>query len=260
MHARKSPPLRFGDRRLHLGLHLVARRTRNDALHEVLGIVDEDTGRRPVRCTLNVTAVGILRLRRDSRGLDRGSVREAGVSVDPRDVHRIVRHGCAQLLLRREARVAPVVLIPSASDDPLAGLHGFHSCDDARDHLVVRARAGEIDSAKREPEVVDVTVRVDHAGDDRASAEVHDAGGCTAERHDRTRGADELHLPAAHGHGVGERMCLVNGIDARVRDDEVSGRLLRLLLRGSEGREEQEEESAWHSGTGWSLVARGCGF
>ena len=93
---------------------------RDDAFDEPLRVVDEHAGWRAVGGALDVAAVGVLRRAVTLGGLHRGGVREPGVSVDARQVDGIVRNGGGELLVRREARVAPVVLVPAAADDPLA--------------------------------------------------------------------------------------------------------------------------------------------
>ena len=75
---------------------------------------------------------------------ERPRVDQDGVPVHPREPHRIVRHGAAQGLLGREARADPVVLVPPATPDPLAGpglaRPGRHPPDD----LLVAAGTDEI--------------------------------------------------------------------------------------------------------------------
>jgi hypothetical protein len=127
------------------------------------------------RVALDAPALGVARGRGHPRGPHRRGVGERRVPVHPLQPHRVVGHGLRQPLVRGEARVAPVVLVPPAADDPLplgrrAGARGH-----ARHHLVERARAGEVDVAQRQAEAEEVAVRVDEPGEHGAAGEVDDA-------------------------------------------------------------------------------------
>ena len=66
-----------------------------------------------------------------------------------------------------------------------------------------------------------------------------------AQRQRLARRADELHPAAAHGHGVGERVRIVDGVDARVDENQVGrgggGRLaLGVGARGTASTDDEE--------------------
>ncbi len=246
VNAGEPPAVRFlhgGEDRRPL---LLSARRRDHASHESLGAIDQHAGRLAVGAAQDAAAIGIRRVLRQVRGAERGGVDEGGVSIHARDVHGMVRHGARERFVRGEARVAPIVLVPSASEDPRARRHLARARGDARDHLVVRLRTDEIDRAERGAEPGQVRVRVHHAGDDGVAAEVEHARAGAAERERAAVRADEEDAAAADGHRVAERMRRVHRVDASVRDDELGRSDARGLLcvRGS-GRECRR-----HQGTG----------
>ena len=82
---------------------------------------------------------------------------------------------------------------------------------------------------------------VHHARDDDLPMEVEHARGGPTERERLALRAGELHPASAHGHGPDDGPRVIHRVDARVGDDEVSGRRGRALCRGDGRREEQRE-------------------
>ena len=105
--------------------------------------------------------------------LHRGGVREQRVSVDALEHHRIVRRDARQRVVRRKARVAPLVLIPAAADHPASGRRVLDARARRASTIVSYERVSVRSMLRRnvaEPE--QVRVRVDHAGNDGLAAGV----------------------------------------------------------------------------------------
>ena len=85
-------------------------------------------------------------------------------------------------------------------------------------------------------------MRVDHAGDDGATVQIDDAGSRSAECKRSALRADESHAATRDRHCFPERTTFIDGVNPRVGDDELRGRLLRRKHR----RKQDEERSAQH--------------
>ena len=252
VHSGESPALRLGDRVHDLALQFFARRPRHRALHDALRVVDEHAARAPVRVVFDAAAGGILRRGCDAGRVHRHPVREVRVAVHALEKHRVVRDGGGELHVRRESRVGPAVLVPAASGDPHTWRDGPRLCRDARDDLVVARRAGEIHDRERGAEARNVAVRIDHAGDDGAPAEVEHLRLRSPERERAARVTGERDAAAAHRERLHHGTRLVHRIDAGVGDDEIGGRLLRGERRSCE--REGEAKEAFHDLSGREVV------
>jgi hypothetical protein len=241
VHSGESPPLRLGNRVHDLALQFFARRPRHRALHDALRVVDEHAARAPVRVVFDAAAGGILRRGCDAGRVHRHPVRKVCVAVHAFEQNRVVRDGGGELHVRRKASVGPAVLVPAASGNPHAGRDGPRLCRDARDDLVVARRAGEVHDRERGTEPRHVAVRIDHAGDDGAPAEVEHARLRSLQRKRAARIAHEGHSTAAHRERLHHRTRFVHRIDARIGDDEIGGRLLRGERQSCEREGEAKE-------------------
>ena len=240
VHAGHPPAVHLGDRGLDGVLHLCARRRRDRALDEALRVVDEDTGRIPLRVLDDLAATRARRRAGDVRLLEGERVHEAGVAIDALEVHRMIGHRAGQRLVRRPAGVAPVVLVPAAADDPLAARRRAGALDDTGDHLVVRGGAGEIHVPQRHAEPGDMGVRVGHPRDHRAALQVDDlrvrTGQCAGAK--TITGEDDA--SAAHGERIHDRTRAIGRVDAAVGDDDVGGGGRRRLADGDDGERERD--------------------
>ena len=239
--------LRLGDGGANGFAGFFARAPGNGALDETRRVVDEDASGLARRSAENLTATRVSGVQRHRCRLHGGRVRELRVSVDALEVDGIVRQRASECLVRGEACVAPLVLVPSAADDPLSGGDVLRSRDDARDDLIIRPGADEVDRLKRLPESEQVGVRVDHAGDDCASPEVEHARGGSLECHRFAHRAGEGNASVAHGQGGNDGARVVDRVDAGVGDDQVGG---SSGLRFKRSREQQCEKNRSRHGIG----------
>ena len=244
VHAGESPLVCFGDRREDCFATFALRHRRDDTPHHPLCPVDQHAGGVALVVTDEPSAVGVGCRRRHAGQLERPGVHDGSVPVHPGDVHRMVRHGARQRLVRRELRHRPVVLVPPAAANPLALRHGPGSLDDTLDHLIVRAGAHEVDDAPRGAEAEQVGVRVHHSRNDGLAVEVELLGARTREDLGATCAADEDHAAVANRHGCGDRPVVVHRVDAGVGDDQV-GRLLGCECR-RDGEGKQGQQRALH--------------
>src|SRR4029079_11564039 len=99
--SREPPAIGFLDRSDGRGLELIMRGRRNDALHQALRPINEDSRRRPIGVSLEATTAWVLRLRGDPCCLERGGTHERGVTVNAREVHGVIWHRLRERLVRR---------------------------------------------------------------------------------------------------------------------------------------------------------------
>ncbi len=163
----------------------------------------------------------------------------------------MVGNGAGERLVRGEARVPPIVLVPAAAEDPGPGGHLASPGGHPPDHLVVRARPHQVHVAQRGPEPEEVGVRVHHPRDHRVPVEVHHPRGGSAEDHRAALRAHEEHPAAPDRHRLRHGPRVVHGVDPGVGHDQVGGALLRPRRGGERGRGEREERNrADHGGPG----------
>ena len=162
------------------------------------------------------------------------------MSVDAGEHDRIVRRDSGERVVRREARVAPLVLIPPAADHPAAGRQVLRASADSGDDRVVRASVGEVDVAQERAEPEQVRVRVDHAGDHDPAGEIEHLRRRSAQQQRFARRADEGHATAANGHRLDERMRIVDGVDLRVDENQVRRRRRLALGRRVRGADRDQ--------------------
>jgi hypothetical protein len=162
-------------------------------------------------------------------------VDQGGMTVHAGEIHGVVRDRARQRLMRREAGVCPVVLVPPTPANPFPGPGGLGALDHPGDHFVVRSRADEIHGAQRQSEIQQMGVRVHHTGDHRLPGEIEPFRAGAREGQGAAVAAHERDTPALHGERFGNRAIHVGGVDAGVGDDEI-----RLLKR--QGREQHHHE------------------
>ena len=132
-----EPPLvRLGDGGGNGAPVVLARRGGNGSLDKRLRVVDEDAGGFARSGALDLAATRIHGRGGDAGRAHRGSVAISGVTVHPCEPDRIIRQCARERVVGGEARIAPVVLVPAAPENPRAGRLALGTLDDARDHLV----------------------------------------------------------------------------------------------------------------------------
>src|SRR5207302_4635581 len=92
------------------------------------------------------------------------TVGDAGMSVDAANPDRMIGNGCIERRSGRELLVGPAVLIPAAAKNPVAWHRALGALSHARDDLVVRRRADDVDGIERQSQSVEMAVRVGEAG------------------------------------------------------------------------------------------------
>ena len=95
---------------------------RHLALDQADGTVHEDAGRLALGVADDLPALGLpVAVERARAGLQRGAVGPVGVAVDALDPHRAIGEGGVEVGGGRELLHRPVVLVPAATEQPLAG-------------------------------------------------------------------------------------------------------------------------------------------
>src|SRR4030095_12741118 len=105
----------------NLLLELLASDTRDARRDERLSSIDHHTGRRTIGGAHDAPTRRIGYRGTKDRRLHRFPVGESRVTVHACEVDRVVWSGRAEQVVRRPIRLGPVVLIPSAPDDPFTG-------------------------------------------------------------------------------------------------------------------------------------------
>ena len=132
---------------------------------------------------------GFAVVARDVRQLHRLRVDEGGVAAGVRQHHRVVRRHLAQRIVERKAldvrlrHAAPLLLVPAAPENPLAGLRLLRRGRDHRDDLVPVLDVHQVERHLRLAEAHEVAVAFDQAGDrraGRADRSPASSGRCTA--------------------------------------------------------------------------------
>ena len=163
------------------------------------------------------------------------------MSVDAGEIDRVARRYGGQCLVRGPLLFGPVVLIPAAAEDPLAGADLRHALTDRLDNLLVAGGAAEVEGLKARARA-------------RRSGRAHRASPGTivappasmtfvdgpASGSTSALRADAGNAIAADRNRVGGRVALIAGVDAGVVDDEV-GRL-GIPGRAAAGEKSQTEE------------------
>ena len=137
VHTGEAPPMHLGDRELDRVLHLRASLRGDRAIDHPLRVVDEDTGRVALCIAFDRAAAGVRARLGDTGLLQRERIHEAGMPVHAFEEDGVVRNGAGERLVRGPACVAPVVLVPTAADDPLALWRVAGALDHPGDDLFV---------------------------------------------------------------------------------------------------------------------------
>ena len=178
------------------------------------------------------------------------------MAVGAREDHGVVgRHGRERLVRGKAAHGSrggrrPLLLVPAASVDPLAGGPALDGSRDPRHHLGVARRPHEVDVEAREADAEEVRVRVLEAGNQRPALQVHDARLRADMRLELGRDADRDDPAAAHRDRLGARPAGVDRVNDGVREHEVCGLGRAGVGRGVEQADEQKQalgvEAAHH--------------
>ncbi len=207
----------------HLAQLVRARLPLGERGHRIRRGLAQHAGRQACGVAQDLAALRIGRLRRDPGQLHGPRVDDRRVAARVGQQHRVGRRRQAQLGVQRQAadrwvgRRRPLLLVPAASDDPLAGLgRGRRLGDHRHDRGPVR-RLPQVELHLRPAQGQEVAVGLDQPGHRHRAGEVEDLG----------LGSDQ----GAH---------LVLGAD---RDDQVAprGERLRLWLEAVHGDDRAPE-------------------
>jgi len=195
-----------------LGIRLLVRLVGSE--ERVLGILQEDPCERAVGAAEDLATGRIRGCGRDADPIHGADVVDARMTARVSEVHRVVGRDAAELVVNREAthvrlgRRRPLVLVPATTEDPATGLGRIGSTSHPLDDLVPAPGLGEIEIDRGPTDLLQVSVRLDEAGNRKATLEVDDLG----------RGSDPaLDLVVAthsrdpipdhrHGLGLGHRL------------------------------------------------------
>ena len=125
------------------------------------------------------------------------------MTVDTRENDRVIGHGRRQTVVRRKAGVRPVVLVPSPADQPGVGGQLSRAASDPLDDLFVAAGPDQVHGAQCAAETGQVTVRVDHPGDDGLAGDVDHSRSGTTQRRRFLVASDEDNAVAPNGERLG---------------------------------------------------------
>ena len=148
----------------------------------------------------------------------RGRVGPTGVAVDALQPHRAIRERGVEIGRAREALFRPVVLVPSATDDPRTRRELYGVFAQARDDVGLVARADQVGADHRRTEATHVSVRIDQAGHDGRLAGI-DAPGVRILLQQRS-GLAQREQPALRvvRQRLHLRPCNIHRVDARGGD------------------------------------------
>src|SRR5262245_56530875 len=118
--------------------------------------------------------------------------------------------------MSRPLLVWPVVLIPSAADNPFARPRAGGTLTNGAHHLLVSRRAAQIDALHAGAEAGEVPVRVLQARDDGRAGDIDHASGRPTQCQDVGIGADACDPIATDGDRFSGRPTRDAGVDARV--------------------------------------------
>jgi hypothetical protein len=158
------------------------------------------------------------------------------VAIDPRQIHRVRGRDGAQLVVRRELRVGPIVLIPRAAEDPLPRLRRGDALPHEIDDLLIAGGASQIQRAQELTESGEVTVCIVQTGQHRRAAQVD----YTCRRPAKTQHVglrpNLEDTVALNRDRFGDRVRAIDGVDARVMKYQIGG-ARRPLRKGERGPE-----------------------
>ena len=194
-------------------------------LDQILGVVDEDSGRLARSQPYDSSTRGIASRRRYMRELHRLRVGEQCVTIDTREDDRIVRECAGERVVGRKLLGGPPVLIPAPAEDPLAGRNIFGSRFHSIDHLIVRCRSGEINPLQRVTQTQQVCVRVDDSRNDCRPSQIDDLGGSSGPCFCLCVGSEEEDTSGVNSKCGSDRSCAVDGVNASVCENEIGRRL-----------------------------------
>jgi hypothetical protein len=133
----------------------------------------------------------------------------------------MIRHGARQRVVGGEPGIRPVVLVPPAAADPLAGGRPGRLLPHSRDDLVERPRADQVHGAQRLAETQQVGVSIDHSRDHGAAGGVEPLRAGTGERQRPARTSHEGDAAIPHRKRLGDRSRRIRRVNAGVEDDQV---------------------------------------
>ena len=128
----------------------------------------------------------------------------------------------------RRPRV-PLLLVPAATVDPLAGLGGLDPFGDHRHDPVPGLRVHQLQAQLRRPDAGEVPVTLDETRDHELPLDVDHLGLRTDEFLDLRAAANGDDPAASNRDRLGVRCSLLDGHDLAVRQDEIGGVDGRLL-------------------------------
>ena len=220
---RQAESSRFAIGKKDLFLELGGADRRNLRRHESLRGVDEDSGWLIAGPADKTASRRIGGRRAEACQVHRAAIDQTGMPVHTRQIHRVVRRRRAQQVVRRPLFIRPVVLIPSAADDPLARpCRGRALADGAHDLLVARG-AAQVDALHAGAKAGEVRVRIVQSRHDRRAAGVDHAGGWTATGEHLGIAADNCDPIATDGNRFRGRATRIDDVDAGIVNNQVRG-------------------------------------
>ena len=197
---------------------------------ERLRALVEQAARVAVSVLENFSTQGVGRRFRDLSSLHRQRVGEPGVSACVGEPHRIVRRHAAQRVVQRKAfdvgrrDFRPLLLVPAAAEDPLAGPRGLRRFRHHADDVVPVLRGGELQVARRFADAGEVHVRIDEPGRGERALQVDHAGVRADVRLNVLIGTEGDDRVAADRHRLRLRPRIVDGDDRPAAQHEVGRR------------------------------------
>ena len=161
-------------------------RRRDDAFHQIRGVVDEHPGSRPVAASNDPAADRVGSVGADLRLFESERVDPHRVTVDAARDDRSVGDDRVQIARVRKGLAGPQVLVPAAPFHPRTRGEPRRQGSDPSSGVRRRRRAPEVGDLERFPETVEMRVRIRPAGKgDRAA--VSDSPQPVAPSHAHTR-------------------------------------------------------------------------
>jgi len=228
---------------------------------EALCRLTEQAGRLAVCVAHEGPALRVRRVLRDSRHVERAVVGECRVSARVSEQHGVVGRDGAQRVVQRHAidiglgRLAPLLLVPAAPQDPLARLGRFRRLGHHRHDVVPRLGLREVEAQLRHSKTHEVTVPLDEPGDQQAPVEFDDLCRLADQRGYLFVASDRDDLVAAHRDGRGDASGVVDCRDLAAAQHEIG--LFRGNAWGSResARHHRTEERALPRARAWSNLA-----
>ena len=238
---------RFLTRQLHLqtklrvavGFAHLARSTHR-AAHDPLGSLAKHAGGVPVLVAHDRAAVGIFRIVGEPRQLHGEFIHERGVSASVGQHHRVVGGDLGEPVMQghaidvRHRRMFPLLLMPAATEDPLAGLEIPRFRFDHGDDLVPGRHAVQIEDHLGATETEKVPVPLDKARNGQPPVEFdHFRIGADVGIYLCVRaGRDDL--VATHRDRLRDREFIVNDGNPATAEHQIGGLILHLQTHGAD--------------------------